>query len=128
MSRLIQIIAVVTALAAAVAQEQSGTLRGIEPADIDRKADACTDFFQFANGRWRAENPIPAAMPRWSRRWAAGESAKDRLHEILNEVSATPTPAKGSVEQLIGDFYGACTDEARINALGIKPIAPLLEE
>ena len=128
MSRLIQIIAVVTALAAAVAQEQSGTLRGIEPADIDRKADACTDFFQFANGRWRAENPIPAAMPRWSRRWAAGESAKDRLHEILNEVSATPTPAKGSVEQLIGDFYGACTDEARINALGIKPIAPLLED
>ena len=46
---------------------------------MDRKADPCTDFFEFANGAWRAQNPIPASMPRWSRRWAAGESTKDRL-------------------------------------------------
>ena len=115
-------------LSVALAQAQSGALRGIEPADIDRTADACTDFYQFANGKWRTDHPIPAAMPRWSRRWAAGESAKDRLHEILTEVSALPAQPKGSVEQLIGDFYGACTDERRINELGVKPLQPLLTE
>src|SRR3954466_14479953 len=126
--RLIRTVPIMAALLVSLAQAQSGTLRGIEVADIDRSADACTDFYQFANGRWRAENAIPASMPRGSRRWAAGEAAKDRLHDILTEVSAVPAPAKGSVEQQIGDFYAACTDETRINELGVKPIAPLLEE
>src|SRR3954469_8542214 len=118
----------IAALSVALAQEQSGTLRGVEAADIDTTAEACTDFYQFANGRWRSDNPIPAAMPRWSRRFAAAEAAKDRLQEILTEVSALPAQPSGSVEQLIGDFYGACTDEARINELGLKPLVPLLEQ
>src|SRR5262245_3453663 len=128
MMRVTQALAIGVVLSVALAQEQSSALRGIETADIDRSGDACADFYQFANGRWRAENPIPAAMPRWSRRWAAGEAAKERLHEILTEVSAMPAPPKGSVEQLIGDFYGACTDEKRVNELGVKPLAPLLDE
>jgi putative endopeptidase len=53
----------IVALFVALAYAQSGTLRGIDPSDIDRSADACADFYQFANGRWRADNPIPAAMP-----------------------------------------------------------------
>jgi endothelin-converting enzyme/putative endopeptidase len=124
--RVIRIVPVLAALSVALLEAQSGTLRGIDPSDIDRAADACTDFYQFANGKWRAENPIPAAMPRWSRRWAAGEAAKDRLHEILTQVSALPSQPKGSVDQLIGDFYAACTDEKRINELGVKPLAPRL--
>src|SRR6188508_1395639 len=126
--RLLRIAPRIAMLSVALAQAQSGALLGIEPADIDRTADACTDFYQFANGKWRTDHPIPAAMPRWSRRWAAGESAKDRLHEILTEVSALPAQPKGSVEQLIGDFYGACTDERRINELDVKPLQPLLTE
>jgi len=126
--RAIRIVSVVAALSVALLQAQSNALRGIEPSDIDRTADACTDFYQFANGKWRSENPVSAAMRRWSRRWAAAEAAKDRLHEILTEVSALPAQPKGSVEQLIGDFYGACTDETRINELGVKPLAPLLSE
>ncbi len=126
--RFFRVVPIIAALLVALVRAQSETLRGIEAVDIDRSADACTDFYQFANGRWRTENPIPSAMPRWSRRWAAGEAAKDRLHGILTEVSTLPAPPKGSVEQLIGDFYGACTDQARINQLGAKPIAPLLDE
>ncbi|HEX4605303.1 MAG TPA: hypothetical protein VH724_14985, partial [Candidatus Angelobacter sp.] len=48
---------------------QGGSPKGIQTGDIDQKADPCTDFFQFANGKWRAENPIPPSMVRWSRRW-----------------------------------------------------------
>jgi putative endopeptidase len=106
----------------------SGPRRGIEPADINRAVDPCADFYDFANGAWRAANPIPASMPRWSRRWAAGEASKDRLKEILDEASAEKDRPRGSVERLIGDFYGACMDEARANSLGVKPLAPLLAE
>ena len=103
---------------------QSSSLHGIDVSDLDRKAQPCDDFFEFANGTWRANNPIPASMTRWSKRWQAGESAKDRLHEILETAAADKNAPKGSTEQIIGDYYGACMDEARVNARGMDPIKP----
>jgi endothelin-converting enzyme/putative endopeptidase len=67
-------------------------------------------------------------MVRWSRRWAAGETAKDQLNAILDGLSARTDWPKGSVEQLVGDFYGACMNEARVEAMGVEPIKPLLAE
>jgi endothelin-converting enzyme/putative endopeptidase len=121
---LLLTLALLPAAAGSAAAE--GT--GIELGDIDRSAKPCDDFFAFANGAWRAANPIPASMPRWSRRWAAGESAKDRLHLILDETAAAGAAPRGSIDQLIGDFYGACMDEAAAAKAGWQPIAPLLAE
>ncbi len=101
---------------------------GIETGDLDRSADPCNDFYQFSNGAWRAANPIPPTMDRWSRRWAAGESNKDQLRVILEEASAKHDLPKGSVDQLIGDYYAACMDEASVNQAGASPIKPLLAE
>jgi endothelin-converting enzyme/putative endopeptidase len=103
-------------------------LKSIVVSDMDKSADPCDNFFDFANGGWRAANPIPASMPRWSRRWKAGEENKDALKVILEDVSQKKDWPKGSVEQLIGDFYGACMDEAPVNALGAKPVEPLLKQ
>jgi endothelin-converting enzyme/putative endopeptidase len=114
----------------AFSEEQStSALQGIQVGDLNRSVDPCTDFFEFANGAWRANNPIPSSMTRWSRRWAAGEATKDQLHEILEEASKqASSAAKGSTEQLIGDFYGACMDEEKVNAQGIAPLKPILDQ
>ena len=107
---------------------QSSGQHGIQVGDLDKKCEPCTDFAQYANGTWHAQNPIPAYMDRWSRRWRAGEEAKDRLKEILDEVSARKDWPKASPEQLIGDYYGSCMDEGRINQLGLSPAEPMLNE
>ena len=60
---------------------------GIDAGDMDRNAQACNDFFAYANGAWRAAHPIPAYMDRWSRRWESGEINKEHVRDILAEVS-----------------------------------------
>lgn len=102
--------------------------KGVEVGDINRSADPCTDFFEFSNGKWRAENPIPPSMVRWSRRWAAGELAKDQLKVILDKVSAKQDWQTGSVEQLIGDHYASCMDETTVNKLGATPVLPTMDQ
>src|SRR5688572_18858331 len=101
---------------------------GIEPADINRDANPCVDFFDYANGAWRKANPIPDYMDRWSRRWQSGEVNKEHVRNILEQVSTRRDWPAGSAEQLSGDFYGACMDEARVNEAGIAPLRPLLDE
>src|ERR1700688_656520 len=107
---------------------QTSAHHGIQTGDLDKKCDPCTDFAQYANGSWHAQNPIPAYMDRWSRRWQAGEEAKDHLKVILEEVSNRTDWPKGSVEQLIGDYYSSCINEGRIDRLWLSPAEHILKE
>ena len=107
---------------------QNGQQRGIYVSDLDRTADPCTDFFEYSNGTWRKQNPIPSYMDRWSRRWKAGEDAKDQLKTILDDVSSRTDWKRGTVDQLVGDYYGACMDEKKVDELGFTPAMPLLKQ
>ena len=78
--------------------------------------------------RWRQQNPIPDYMDRWSRRWQSGEVNKEHVRDILTELSAKTDWPKGSAGQLAGDFYAACMDESRVDALGSKPVQPWLAD
>jgi putative endopeptidase len=101
---------------------QSAALHSIDVTDLDRKVDPCNDFYEFANGSWRANHAIPATMVRWSRRWESGETTKDKLKDVLEVAQQDTAAAKGSTDQIIGDYYGACMDESRVNARGIEPL------
>jgi putative endopeptidase len=106
----------------------SAQQRGVFVEDIDKNAKACTNFFDYSNGAWRAANPIPNNMVRWSRRWEAGEKNKNQLQAILEDLSKKTGYKAGTPDQQITDFYSACMDVDAINKAGVKPIAPILAD
>ncbi|HEV7491192.1 MAG TPA: M13 family metallopeptidase [Rhodanobacteraceae bacterium] len=101
---------------------------GIDTSDINKQAAPCTDFFDYANGTWRARHAIPDYMDRWSKRWESGEINKEHVRDILADLSKKQDWSSGSPEQLSGDFYAACMDETHVNGLGLKPAQPQLDE
>ncbi|HEV7683773.1 MAG TPA: M13 family metallopeptidase [Pyrinomonadaceae bacterium] len=100
--------------------------RGYDPANMDKSAAACTDFYQYANGNWLNNTAIPGAYSSWGAFNILAEDNRKTLHDILEEAAKKTNAAKGSNEQKIGDYYASCLDEAKREAEGMKPLVPEL--
>src|SRR5580698_8208814 len=102
--------------------------QGVHTGDLDRRVEACGDFYEFANGTWRSQNPIPAHASRWSRRIAAHDGNWHRLQSVLEETARKTDWPRGSIEQQVGDHYSACMNETAVNAAALKPLAAFLAD
>jgi putative endopeptidase len=129
-------LAVILALAAgrALSAEPAALKYGSWGFDLtaqDLKTKPGDDFFRYANGAWLDRTAIPGDKPGISLRIYESDLAEARLRAIMEDSAAqipsgatrAPTTVKGKV----GAFYKAFMDEARIEALGAKPIAPELD-
>lgn len=100
---------------------------GLDVNSMDRAADPCVDFYQYSCGGWMKNNPIPADQARWSVYGKLYEDNQQFLWGILDELSKK-TAGRNANQQKIGDFFGACMDEAAVEKLGASPLKPFLAE
>src|SRR5512132_3479354 len=103
------------------APEAPKRVPGLDLAALDRAANACQDFYQFACGGWLKENPVPASEPSWSRFNELAERNRQTLRSIL-ERDGRPSATRTPVQAKIGDYYAACMDEAAIDQKGLAPL------
>ena len=101
--------------------------KGFDTSRMDRSTEACTDFFQFANGTWLKTTEIPPSESRWGSFNILANNNNSLLREILESASKTKS-APGSDAQMIGDFYYSCMNEAAIEKAGIGPIEGFLKD
>src|SRR5215510_3638 len=93
---------------------------------MDKSVNPCEDFYEYACGSWRKNNPIPSDQARWGRFNELADYNRQFLHNILEKASAND-PKRTPVTQKIGDMYQSCMDEAGVNAKGSKPLQPELQ-
>jgi predicted metalloendopeptidase len=99
-----------------------------EPFDVtalDRSANACADFFDYATGTYRKRHPIPAAYSDYGYIEQLVDRTRDIVRDILVRAGRDPG-APGSNTQKIGTFYVTCMDAPAIERQGLAPIRPEL--
>src|SRR5581483_11162953 len=124
--RRLATISTLVAAAAPLIAADAASASGIDLKAMDTSVSPCQNFYEYACGTWRKNNPIPADRSRWSRFDELQERNLGIEREILEKASQ-PSANRTAIEQQIGDYYASCMDEATINAKGIQPIQPLLD-
>ncbi|HLC83605.1 MAG TPA: M13 family metallopeptidase, partial [Bacteroidia bacterium] len=101
-----------------------GTLSNtaIDIKNIDNTVKPVDDFYQFVNGNWLKNNPIPASESRWGSFNELMEKNLAKLRAILNDAANDKSAKPGSNKQKIGDFYSVANDSVKLNAEGISPL------
>jgi putative endopeptidase len=94
---------------------------------LDKAVEPCENFYQFACGGWRKNNPIPGDQSRWGRFDELAQRNRDVLHDILEKIS-DPKAKRNALETKVGDYYAACMDEKTIEQKGITPINQYLQQ
>lgn len=100
----------------------------IDPPNMDTAIKPGDDFFEYSNGNWIKNNPIPTKIERWGSFAILRQQNTQRLLGLLESASrqAATAPA-GSLIQRVGDFYAGGMDSVTIEKLGYSPIIPDLE-
>lgn len=98
----------------------------LESQTMDKTADACMDFFQYSNGKWLSNNPIPADRARYS----AYDEVTERNLTALKSIAEAAAAGEGEshAARLVGSYYRSGMDEVQIEADGAKPLAAALAQ
>lgn len=93
--------------------------------NLDKSADPCTDFYQYACGTWLKNTEIPADQSSWLSFTELDERNQYTMRDVLDKA-AVAAPGRDALTQKLGDFYSSCMDEKAVEAKGVDPLKPEL--
>ena len=123
---LLASLLILTALCFSQTSGDKQAATGFSIDNIDKAADPCVDFYQYACGNWMKKTEIPADQSQWVSFTQLDEDNMVILRQIL-EKAAAGGANRNPIDQKIGDYYGACMDEKSVDAKGLDPLKPELD-
>ena len=100
---------------------------GFDKSSLDTTVDPCNDFYKFACGKFAGNHPIPADQAGVDQFYELYNVNTQSLNGILDKAAAGGA-GRSADEQKIGDYYKACMNLDAIEAKGLVPVQPLLDE
>ncbi len=88
---------------------------------MDKSVQPGADFYQYADGNWVKNNPVPPDKSRWGGFAELGERNWFLIHQILDSTLASDPPANSPARK-VADFFRSAMDTNRLEELGFKPI------
>jgi putative endopeptidase len=85
------------------------------------------DFFRFSGGEWMRREVLPSDRTRWGTFDKLGDRAEADTRQIIEDLAANQAP-EGTPQRKVGDFYRAFLDTAAIDARGLAPAQPVLDQ
>src|SRR3954454_9816139 len=113
-------VAVAVETSAPGPKPQYGTF-GFDAAGMDRSVAPGDNFYQFANGTWAKNTPIPADKSNYGSFNVLDDLSRERTRGIIEEQAKDPNSR-------IGSAYGSFMDTAAVEAKGLSPFEPWLNE
>ena len=108
-------------------QHKAQLTSGINADNFDTTARLEDDFYQYACGGWMAKNPLDAEHSRYGAFDVLSENALKNVNEIIDSVKVAKNEA-GSLADKIATMYNLGMDSAKLQADGVAPLTPYLEE
>jgi putative endopeptidase len=93
-------------------------------ANLDTTVNPANDFFEYANGGWIKNNPIPDERKSWGIALLVQEDLYNRL-KTINELAVEKPD--GAISQKIADFWTSGMDTVSINKLSVTVLNPELQ-
>lgn len=110
----------IQAAAAPETKAELGTY-GFDSKGMDTTVLPGDNFYNYANGTWAKNTPIPADKSNYGMFGALDDLSKDRTRTLIEEAAKDPNSR-------IGTVYGSFMDQAAIEAKGLAPIKPWLDQ
>src|SRR5271154_1153122 len=92
----------------------------IDRANMDLSVKPGDNFYEYVNGNWLKNNPVPATKTRWGSFDELREQSSQRLKSLLEEAITKTNVDR--LHQMIGDFYTSGMDSIGSEKLGYEPI------
>ncbi len=93
----------------------------ITKADFDTTTKPQQDFYQYVNGTWCKNTPIPSDQSAWGSFSILYYNVLDQLKSVLQDAAAQKAEP-GSIEQKLGDYYSVALDSDKATKDGIHPL------
>ena len=103
------------------------TNQAIKKTDLNLEADLSQDFYEYANGGWMVDNPLPEDRGRFGTFDQLADEGEKQVKTLIEEISKGSHEA-GTVAQKIGDFYALGMDVEKLTQEGINPLKPELDK